>query len=343
LIFCGSLKGNPIDKQLLPDTMNKNFNYKFRMKYTAPINWFCYLILFILFACKSDDKKSVSVKDPDSVQFRLSPDFNKTYRYEMLNESEMTQEVNEEKIENNSTLEMNIAYSFSKDTLSDFLVKMLYNKFKLSFKLMDAEKQLDASTASSSIEPSERMFAAFDHASLNAVADTVGNIKMINGFQTIKDKMAQYAGDDKEANQMLNGSIQQYVNESFFKQTLEQNFKFVTTRPLKVGDTISQSTPVNAGFNFNMSVIYTLTSIEDNIAGIRATANIDMKDEPLVIEGTNVIASMKGSQTGTIKINFRTGLLQKSNSDLKIKGTLQIMGREVPFKLLNKNQVILSE
>src|SRR5258705_1386458 len=157
------------------------------MKYIPHINWFCCLVLFNLFACKSGDKKNVSVKSPDFLQFRLSPEFNKIYRYQMLNESEMTEEVNEEKIENNSTLEINIDYSFSKDSLGDFLVKMLYNKFKLSFKLMDAEKELDASKASSSIDPSEKMFAAFDQATLNAIVDTVGNIKTISGFQTIRD------------------------------------------------------------------------------------------------------------------------------------------------------------
>lgn len=101
------------------------------------------------------------------------------------------------------------------------------------------------------------------------------------------------------------------------------------------------STPVNVGFNFTTTTVYKFSIVENNIATIEAIADIDMKEQSITIEGTNVTTTIKGKQSGEMKIDITTGLIQQSNSELKLKGVIEVRGVEVPIKVIMKNKVLL--
>jgi hypothetical protein len=309
------------------------------MKYKISI--FLSVIAFV--SCKEQNRhfgNSESVKN-EIITFKLNPPVNKIYKYLTVTETEMEQEVNDEKMKNSNKLEMAMTYSFQKDSLGNLIAYTKYNQFKLSIKAQDLEKELDASNAATSIDPTEKMFGAFQNAEVKFVIDTLGNVKSVSGTKTISDKMYQLANGNTEALQMLNGSIKQYVGDAFFKQVAEQNFKLFSNRQLKPGDTIMISTPINAGFNFTTTTIYKLATIENNIATIEADADVDMKEQDIIVEGTNVTATIKGKQAGDIKIDVTTGLIQQSKSELKLKGIISVKGNEVPIKLIMTNKILL--
>lgn len=297
------------------------------------------LVGIVFISCKGKDQPAS--KTPEFIQFRLKPDIGKVYSYQLLNESEMEQEVNDETYDNNSKLEMDVDYTFSKDTASLLKLTMQYKKFKLSMKVMGQEKELDASTAASSFEQSDKMFAAFHNAEVIATVDSFGTASSFSGVEAIKNKMNEYAGSDEEARQMLNGSIRQYVSDAFFKQSIEASFKAFTDRKLRIGDTIMVSTPVGGELNITVSAIYKLESVKNSIANISTTANIDIKDQPITIESTNLTANIAGKQTCIVKINIYSGLLEESKSELNLKGVMQTMGTKIPFKMKAKNLVRL--
>ncbi len=303
------------------------------------MKWIFCLIVISIISCKGKDQPAY--KAPEFIQFRLKPEIDKIYSYQLLNESEMEQEVNDETFDNNSKLEMDVDYTFSNDSASLLRLKMQYKKFTLSMKMMEQEKELDASTAATSFEPSDKMFAAFHNAEVIATVDSFGTASSFSGVEAIKSKMNEYAGSDEEAKQMLNGSIRQYVSDAFFKQSIEASFKAITEKKLRVGDTIMVSTPVGGELNITISAVYKLESIKNSIANISTTATIDIKDQAITIEKTNLTANITGKQTGVVKINIHSGLLEESKSELNLKGVMQVVGREIPFKMKAKNTVML--
>ena len=52
---------------------------------------------------------------------------------------------------------------------------------------------------------------------------------------------------------------------------------------------------------------------------------------------------MKGKQTGTIEIETGSGMLIASETELSLKGTMQVTGNELPFKMKMLNTVSLNK
>lgn len=304
---------------------------------------FAFLVCIAAISCKNSDEQPQFHKDPDFFQFRLNPELGKKYSYSIINKSELEQEINGDEIDNSNALEMGVEYVFEKDTVPGYILTIGYNKFRLSIKAMDEKKELDAAKALSAVMPVDKMFAAFDDAVLTARTDTLGTVLSIGGVESIKNKMTELAGSDQEARQMLDGSLKQYLNEQFFKQLVEGNLKAISEKKMKVGDTISVSTPVGGELNITASVIYKLVSIKNGIAKIVSDAKIDIGEQHLTIDNTDIIASMKGKQSGTIEIETGSGMLLESESELNLKGTMQVTGSELPFKMKTLNTVSLNK
>ncbi|MFX4921919.1 hypothetical protein ABTC28_19445, partial [Acinetobacter baumannii] len=57
----------------------------------------------------------------------------------------------------------------------------------------------------------------------------------------------------------------------------------------------------------------------------------------------NVTQDLKGTQTGSFKINLQTGLLLEGQQKAKIKGTFQMQGREIPVTIDIKRNVNVRE
>lgn len=301
------------------------------------MKWITGLLSLFLICCGSENRNTSGHNDPEYFQVRLNPEPGKKYTYTIENSSEMVQEVNGQEIENSTKLEIQTVYNFLRDTSQKLRLNMSYEKFKLSVKALDQEKELDAATASLSFIPSDKMFAAFDKATVSAVVDSVGNVAEVYGTDVIRSKMTAYAGNNEEALEMLNGSLKQYVGEQFFRESVENCLKAFTTRKLKTGDTVVVTIPMGGEFNISAAVVYKLVSVKKGIAEISINADVEMKDQQLVVENTTVRATLSGKQSGSLKINTSTGMVEKTETNTNMSGTMQVMGREVPFRMKTGN------
>lgn len=304
---------------------------------------YLFLIPIFLYSCTNLDRQSNNKSSTKNKQitFKLNPELAKIYRYSVVTETEMEQEVNEEKMKNSNILETGIDYSFKKDFNANYVTTATFTKFKLAIKAGEEEKELDASRASAAIDPTENIFGAFKDAQIRFVLDSLGNVKSVSGTKAISDKMYQLANGNAEALQMVNGSIKQYVGDTFFKQVAEQNFKIFTNKQIRTGDTVMVTTPINVGLNFTITTIYRLKSVEKGIANIEGSAEFELKDQEIMVEGTEVNANLSGAQSGDLRINIATGLIQESRTRLQLKGEIKVKGNEVPIKLVMNNRIFL--
>jgi hypothetical protein len=249
----------------------------------------------------------------------------------------MQEQVNEKTMVNENRVEMGYVYNINKNGINGFQLAVKFDKFKFGVKAQGIEKEVDAATAASSIYPSERVFSAFNNASLLILIDSLGNVKSVLGYQKINDQMSQLAKGDASALQIVNSAVKQYVNEGFFKQMAEQSFKIYPNKILRVGDEWTQNVPISSDIKSNTVNTYKLKSVKNGIATISYRADIDLDEQPLTMQGYSFLASLKGEQFGECEIEINSGMLIKSESDLKINGKLQIMGSEVPVEIKTKN------
>jgi hypothetical protein len=302
------------------------------------------IALFIIYffqifvACKNHNN-SQPHKYQDSVfQFRFKPPDASVYSYTTKNETNISQTVNENKIESETEMNIGLSYQVKKDTSNLYNITMTYDKFNVRIKSNDNETEADAENAAALPDPSMKVFGAFKNATLHIQTDNKSNVKKIEGLDKIIADLRILANGDPEALEMVNGSIKQYTDPSTIKTSFEQMFKLLPDKPLHEGDEWTVDAPIGTDLQLNTKNTYKVESIEDGVVKIISNADINLKDQTIVIENNRVRSTLKGSQTGEIQIETATGMLISSSTKLKVSGDLVVMDLKVPvkFSIFNK-------
>lgn len=310
---------------------------------------FIFIFFLLIISCTGPGKKkqqpagSADNSTNSIVILRLDPTPGHAYSYESASITEIKQEIQDQELTNHTNLKTGIRYVFQKDAAGQLVAEAKYTGFNLHMNIADTEKEIDAATAAQSSSPSERVFAAFHQATVSVIMDSTGTVKSVSGTEKIRERMQQLAGGDAGAMQMLQTTMRQYMGDEFFRKTVEQSFKVFTAKPLHVGDTIVKTNDLNAGLPISLQTVFTVESIGDEEIEITSAASIDLKEKPLSIEGASVIATLKGSQKGTMRISRSTGMVTTADTDLKLSGELQIMGTTVPIGVKMNNRLKLAE
>ncbi len=116
---------------------------------------------------------------------------------------------------------------------------------------------------------------------------------------------------------------------------------FLTPVPqtIKSGETWKDS-----AITSEMSVVnvYTLDKIENNIAVINYTS-VNNASGTTTANGMEVKMKMKTETTGLLKVNLKTGLVVERKADMKLNGTSEVMGMEIPISGNSTSIITVSE
>lgn len=288
-------------------------------------------VLFVL-SCKETGVKQ-KVDKTEYVKFRFNPHSEAIYSYDASVATEIYVGEKAEAKKSLSKVDMGSEYKFTKDSSGSLSGQLIYRSFKVTIRDETTEDEIDAEAAAGSGFPAKKMFSAFKDAQFSFKLDSSGNISALAGVNELKNKMQAIAKGDEAANEMLNGSISQYVDQAFFKNTIEQNLKLFTSRSLKPGDTILVSQPIDGGIKFNNNLVYTLRSVNNGIAQVDAKSDINLDNQPIEVQNMKVTATLKGFQTSVMNIEVATGMIENSNSTLELEGLIIANMREVPLKI----------
>ena len=77
---------------------------------------------------------------------------------------------------------------------------------------------------------------------------------------------------------------------------------------------------------------FTLTDIRDQTAFIESEGTIT-SDSVSKYMGNDVATDLKGEQKGEFQVETRTGMLVSARVTATVKGTLQVMDREIPLTI----------
>jgi hypothetical protein len=305
------------------------------------------ILLYILSSCTNKhfnnneftSGDTVSTGSDKSVLLKLQLLDNTNIYYKINNETSIQQEINDEKTENENKIDMDVYYTIKKDTNDLYNLVMRYDKFKIYTKANDKEKEIDASSASSSIEPADRLFSVFNNATIGAVVTSQGIIKSVSGVKELHDKLYSLTDITPVALENMPASAKQFFSDAFFKTSIEHNFKVYPPKPVKEGDTWELSDTLQSELQVPVKITYKLESLDDGIATISLSSDISI-DEPIQVQGYTANANMDGNEEGKLKIKISSGLLQSSETSFNIKGKIEILGKEISIKYKTVSTII---
>lgn len=303
---------------------------------------FCFFTVCLFLSCKnSTTKKTFNIYRSDTAYHLkaniLAP--GEKYYYTITNETQTTIEYNDKKTESGNNIKVGLIYESIIDSAGDHLLKVTYDKLHLLLKKPEGEQEYEA--AANSYDPVEKLLGTIKGSSLFISLNKKGDVINVKGSKEIADKVvASMQTFDPQIRKTLQEQVSQLIGETFIKNNLEQGFKLFPDTTISVGDSWTRKDVQSAGISYNALTTYTLESLNDTIAQIDTESEISTGEGTASnIMGLSVITDLKGEQTGSIKVYTTSGIIVSNESTTSMKGTIQVMGREVPVKIKMKKNI----
>lgn len=303
---------------------------------------FACILLFIA-ACQNNvqvQKKQghESIPENEALQpLRLNPATGSVYHYDIVNESRIKMEAGERNIDNRNITTVSVSYEIDKDSAGNFVLHMKYDKIQLHLKNGDTETDMDAANAAYTSDPIEKMLGILKNAQLSTTISPSGEILSMSGYQQLTDQiMAKLDAPDLNSRKMAQTRWQQLVEEGIIKKNIEQFFRIFPDSVVTPGDSWTIDSHQKTELPLQVHTKYTLESIDNDIAMLISKGEMTSEKGKSDVMGYEVSSNLSGQQKGKFEIEMHSGMLVKCSIDADIEGNLQIMGRDVPVKIITK-------
>jgi hypothetical protein len=289
------------------------------------------MILGVGFMACQSTKNSTNSK---MLSFNFQP--GKSYDYDMITDFE--QEVMGQKQQVSVTAQYGMQVKDQSD--SAVSIKTVFNAFKMNLDMMgmslevDTEKPLpqDTSAEMNPLSMLNKMFHAIKGQEFEMVVTKEGKVLAVNGLEKIAENILSSVDMGEEFKQGMDASFKQQFNDAQMKEQFERAFFIFPNKEVKVGDswTKEHAAPGGSSAMGGFKTTYTVSEIEGDMV------DLDVKSD---FSGMESQGSVKGSQSGTMTVDSRSGLIMSSDLDIemeaseggqsmKMKGKIKIRGRE---------------
>lgn len=291
-------------------------------------------LIVVFLSCQSDSKQQKEM----TVSLKFEPRVSQTYKFELTSETQVSQEIRGNTIQNDNKISYAIAYFIKGDSSNLTNISVTFDKFTVESTSNGETMKLDASTAISSPDPTARKFGALHKGSVQICVDSTGKLIQLKGFDQLSNRIQQAASGDPTALSIYSSSIKQYFNEDFIKQMSAGLSYTFDKQLLKTGSTWTDSTEVPDFAGVYMKSDYKLVSLDSFSIVVAVNSYLDI-DREIVIQGRTTQAKLEGKQKGDIIIETTTGLVKKSEVSFNMKGKINVLGMDVPIKINANNSV----
>ncbi len=167
-----------------------------------------------------------------------------------------------------------------------------------------------------------KVLGAMKNAQFYFTINSKGEVGSVTGI----DDMMQHAMSsvNSPAGVAMASGVSSSFNEENFKQNLQQSFNMYPDKPVKPGDTWTNTTTMNSqGAQMKMNNTYTLQYVTDSIANIKV-------DSKISAPGSGASMGLNGTMSGTMKFDVPTGVALDGNLDMNMKMTMNTGGQITP-------------
>ena len=211
-------------------------------------------------------------------------------------------------------------------------MKMHYDKIHLYSKTGDKETEFDAANPAATLDPTEKMLGFLKEASISATVSPTGKVVEINGYKELGDKILS-GFKDETSRSMAATQWEKVIGDGMIKKSIEQLFTVLPEAAKNVGDTWTKNTKQKGEIDMNVTSSFKLKDIEDGVATIESEGELTSEKGQSNMMGYSVTSDMKGDQESEYQVETNTGIVLKNNTSSTLKGSLQMMGKEIPVTI----------
>lgn len=272
----------------------------------------------------------------------FQPEKGAAYHYDISRETVYSFTVEEQDFSNISRVDAGVTYTISGiDSLGNYHISLKYDRIQLYAKSKDVITKLDADGPETAYDPIAKMLMTVKNQPLMAIVSPKGEITEIEGYNQLGEKIMTNIGEtDLEAASLLKQKWEMVLGNGLIRQQMEQLFQLFPDSTIHVNDTWKTNLREQGELPLNQSITYQLKSIDPAIARVKSNGRIRSESSQLSFPGISGAAfALTGESKGEYRIETATGICIDSETDSKLNGVLNYMGREIPLLIKMESQV----
>lgn len=309
------------------------------MKYYALLSVAAVLIA----SCKThpnSDTHDAGVNDSKVYRLRLNPAAGSEYYFDIHNNARVIMEVADKKVDNSNTSDVGVNYAVSKDSSGNFVFGVTYEKIHLHSKNGDKESDMDMANAANSIDAGERMLGLLKDARITALVSPAGEVHEVTGYKELREKiMTGLGSSDSYVRNIAGKQLDLMIGDGIIKKNMAQLFAIFPDSAVRVGDKWKLLSAEKGQFNLQTVNSYILKSISDGLATVHVAGTVKSDSTSTNVMGYDVTSDLKGTQEGDYIIETATGMLKECQLHTDIKGSMQLMGKDMPLTIQSQVSV----
>ncbi len=285
-------------------------------------------IAIVFNACKSEEKLAL----------KFAPEVAKKYEMTMSTIQDIEMEQMGQKMNIKNTIAMTYEMLVKeKDANNNIVIISTFKKIKFvsnnpSGEMgYDSEKEVDTSNMFSMMFA--KIFGGMINEKITIVVSETGEVTKVTGMAAIFDKMTSTNGFDTMpgAAESLASFKDQFSDEQF-KKNFDESFNILPKTDIAIGETWEIDNNINVmSMDVNTKTKYTLKGMEPEVALVDVTSEFTVNKKAEENEGMEM--DMKGTQTGTMKINRKIGMATDGSITQDITAKTKSMGMEIPMTI----------
>ncbi|MEQ9091980.1 MAG: DUF6263 family protein [Balneola sp.] len=222
-----------------------------------------------------------------------------------------------------------------------YSVKMVYKSIMINQPM--AGLSYDSETATTEPTGSAKAVASVLDRELQFTLSKTGEVSNITGFEAMLDSMAANMGITGEAQlSLFKSQMSSQYNTQTMKDQLKRTLIVFPDKELDKGDLWTEDQSVSAPFAMNIQTTYEVADYDNDTVTLNVSSDIFTEGGELVTNGATMTPDLSGVQSGTIKIDRKTGLILEGGMEQLISGVLNMTSpqeMEIVTEISGKTEV----
>lgn len=259
----------------------------------------------------------------------------KKYDYNLTSNQIIKQKIGDQNINLSQEIGTDYTFDITGDKAGDKSIKVIYNRINMKSTGMGNTMTMDSDHQ----EPGKpNPFSGLKGAAFEMIFGANGSIKSVNGIEKMLDNMASKMTTDTGQVKAIKASLGKQFSADGMKQTMESSFKIYPDKPVKIGDSWTVDTKMQMTMPIETITTYTLKLVKDGIAFLNVNGNLISKGS-FDSMGTKIETDLKGTNSGDMQIDLKTGLVLSSHLRLEMYGTMKAKDQNIDFDMEGINQI----
>lgn len=239
----------------------------------------------------------------DAVLLRLNVKQGEVFHMNTTTTQKTTTRVSGQDVDVEQNMEFGVAYSFDRVQPDGSLdVTCTYETIKFSVKSSMMELMYDSKAPKKSDKQLAKAFGPMVGASIQMRMSPTGRVLEVKGVKELTTKM--FASMSPTQRQ----DMEKWITAQSNSNTIMAGLNQYPENPVRIGESWNTQTAVDLGFPVNVRTTYVLKGSQGGSNMIGVNAEITSGPPKTAAKGAATPSHLKGSQSGTVEVDAKTGL-----------------------------------